>query len=110
MDNDNDNDNIVIEINSSNISEITEKINIIMRQTDYTEEIAKQKMKECDNDHIKVIKNYFGITEKINSKPKSINQEIYKQIRTKLDASIVDYNKKQEIKLQNEIDNFSKNI
>jgi len=86
--------------------ELNEKIEIVMRQTDYTQEIASLKLKEYNNDHIKVIKSYLGITEKKapTQKTTSINQEIYKQIRHKLDDSMKSYNNKQEEKLKSEIE------
>ena len=54
-----------------------------MRQTNYNEETTKEKLKEFNFDEVSVIKNYLGIVEK---KPtiKSVNQEIYKQMRQKL--------------------------
>ena len=90
---------------------LSEQINIIMRQTDYSEEIAREKLIECDNSHIKVIKMYMGITDKPatpSTNIKSVNQEIYKQIRYKLNASMQKYNEEQEKKLQKDIDdNFN---
>jgi hypothetical protein len=38
-----------------------EKVQMILRQTDYTEEQAREKLKEFNNDSLLVIKNYFGI-------------------------------------------------
>jgi len=76
--------------------EIREKIEKIMRQTDYTEDIAREKLKECNFDEILVIKSYFGITIKKETKVKSVNQEIYKQLRTKLDSNMKDYNSRVE--------------
>ena len=81
----------------SNISlveteQINEKIQVILRQTDYTEEIALEKLKDNNFDEIKTIKSYFGIEEKKPSQIKSINQEIFKQIRYKLDSNMRDYN------------------
>jgi len=96
----------VIQIDSSNLSETKDKIEMIIRQTDYDEETARKKLTEYNNDYLKVIKSYFGIEDKIKENPtkiKSLNQEIYRQIRHKMDYSIQDYNKKQEIKLQDEI-------
>ena len=90
-----------IEINSSNIEELCEKIEIVMRQTDYDEEKAREKLIDFENDHIKVIKNYFGIKDDSKKIIKSCNQEIYKQIRSQVDIS--SYNKKQAEKLQREI-------
>jgi len=86
-------------------NDIIEKINIITRQTDYDESIAREKLLENQNDHIKVIKLFMGISEKKIQQPKSINQEIYKQMREKLDKSIRDFNSKQYEKLKNDIDN-----
>ena len=83
--------------------DIEEQINIIMRQTDYDEITTREKLKEFNNDHIKVIKYYLGITEK-KVKPLKVNQEIYKQIRFKLDSSMRDYNQSQANKLQSEIE------
>lgn len=73
------------------------KIEMILRQTDYTREIAVEKLKEHNNDPLKVIRSYLGITEKKElHKVKSINQEIYKQLRYRLDSSMRDYNKRVE--------------
>lgn len=82
---------------------IQDKINIIARQTDYDNEIAYKKLQEADGDHIKVIKNYMGITEKKAPTIKSVNQEIYRQLRHKMDDSLREYNKKQQEKLEKEI-------
>ena len=80
----------------------TDKISLIMRQTNYTEEETIKKLAEFENNEIKVIKNYMGITEK-KDVIKSINQEIYKQLRYKLDSSIRSYNNEQQEKLLEEI-------
>jgi hypothetical protein len=75
-------------------NQISEKIQKILRQTDYTEEKALEKLKENDFDEINVIKSYFGI---VNTKPKpvkTLNQEIYKQIRHRLDSNMRDYQKR----------------
>ena len=86
-------------------TDILEKVNIITRQTDYTEIVAREKLVECYYDHIKVIKQFLGVTEKKEPAIKSINQEIYKQLRGKMNNSIREYNTKQEIKLKMEIEN-----
>jgi len=77
-------------------NQLEEKIQIILRQTDYTEEIAKEKLKEFNYDHIAVVKSFFGITEKKEPPISSVNQEIYRQIRYKLDASMREYNQRKE--------------
>ena len=75
---------------------IDDKVEIIMRQTDYTEEIANEKLKEFNYDHMAVIRSYFGIPEKKVSPVKSVNQEIYKQLRYKLDSNMRNYQERVE--------------
>ena len=94
-------DNITITCKTDNV----ERIQMIMRQTDYTEEQVIQKLIAFNDDHIKVIKDFMGITEKKAPQIKSVNQEIYKQIRGKLDDSMRIYNSEQEVKLAKEIEN-----
>ena len=86
---------------SDNISfieteDITNKVQIILRQTDLSEEVAREKLKEANFDHISVIKSFLGITEKKAPPIKSKNQEIYKQLRYKLDSSMREFNSKKE--------------
>jgi hypothetical protein len=71
--------------------QVNDNIQIIMRQTNYSEEIAKEKLQEFNYDHMAVIRAYFGISEKKQSPIKSINQEIYKQLRYKLDGNMRNY-------------------
>ena len=94
-------DNITITCKTDNV----ERIQMIMRQTDYTEEEVIQKLIAFNDDHIKVIKDFMGIAEKKAPQIKSVNQEIYKQIRGKLDDSMRVYNSEQEVKLAKEIEN-----
>ena len=77
-------------------SEIEDKVSKILRQTDYTDEQAREKLKEYNFDEIVVIKAYLGINEKNNAQVKSINQEIFKQIRYRLDSNMRDYHKRVE--------------
>lgn len=76
--------------------DITNKVQIILRQTNLSEEVAREKLKESGFDHILVIKTFLGITEKKALPIKSKNQEIYKQLRYKLDSSIREFNIKKE--------------
>jgi len=86
-------DNTTHSISIVETEEINNKIQIILRQTDYTEEIAKNKLTEHNYNEISVIKEYFGINKKTQtqSQIKSVNQEIYKQIRSHLDTAMSDY-------------------
>ena len=87
---------------------LSEKLGIVARQTDYDEATIRQKLIDSNYDHMKVIKEYLGLDKKVEqksatTKPSSVNQEIYKQIRKRLE--IMDYNKKQDEKLKTEIEN-----
>ena len=77
---------------------LDEYIQIILRQTDFDFETAKKKLEECNYDYLKVIKEYVGVTEKNEPPVRSVNQEIYKQLRFKLDVSMRDYNDRKEKK------------
>ena len=63
---------------------IEELVQMIMRQTDYTEDIAREKLIENKYDTILVIKKYMGLNDTKPEVIKSVNQEIYKQLRHKL--------------------------
>jgi len=72
--------------------QINSKIQIVMRQTDYIEEKAREKLGEFNFDEIAVIRDYFGISKKIESeKVSSVNQAIYKQLRGHLDGAMRNY-------------------
>ena len=76
--------------------QIEYKIKIILGQTDYTEDVIREKLKHHNYDHLAVIRSYFGITEKKALPPKSVNQEIYKQLRHKLDSNMRNYQERVE--------------
>jgi hypothetical protein len=76
---------------------IEHKIDIITRQTNYTREEASDKLKVFEFNELEVIKEYFGIKEKKpDNRVASLNQEIYKQIRYRLDGSMRDFNMRVE--------------
>ena len=75
---------------------IDEKIQIVMRQTDYSENIAREKLKEHNFDEIATIKAYLCITEKKALPVKSVNQEIYRQLRSRLNSNMKDYQSRVE--------------
>ena len=76
--------------------QIDEKIQKIMRQTDYSENVAREKLKEYNFDEIATIKAYLGITEKKALPIKSVNQEIYRQLRSRLNSNMKDYQSRVE--------------
>ena len=72
--------------------QIEGKVQIILRQTDYTEEKVREKLSEFKFDEMAVIRDYFGITEKKTPENiSSVNQAIYKQIRSHLDGAMRNY-------------------
>ena len=64
--------------------ELEERILLVMRQTDYTQEVAREKLTAHNYDAIKCIKAYMGITEKKAPVQVSLNQQIYRQLRTQM--------------------------
>ena len=73
--------------------QIDAKVQVILRQTDYTEEIAREKLIYFKFNEMDVIRDYFGITNKKTSEQpvKSVNQAIYKVLRGHLDGAMRDY-------------------
>ena len=60
---------------------MSEKIDIVMRQTNYDKEMAETKLKEHNNDIMKVISEYMEIPEKKETPMVSVNQEKFRQFR-----------------------------
>jgi hypothetical protein len=77
-------------------NELEDKIQIIMRQTDYNKDKAKEKLLEFNCDHLEVIRSFLGVSKKGSQPIRSVNQEIYKQIRYRLDTSMREYNERKE--------------
>ncbi len=65
-------------------SQLDENIAIIIRQTDLSDEEAKKYLEKYDGDYMKVLEEYYGIKKTIQ-KSSTINQQIYKEIRTVMD-------------------------
>jgi len=62
-----------------------DKIRIILGQTNYTEEECIKLLEDSNDDYMQVIRDFMGILPKKEVPIKSVNQEIYKQLRRKLD-------------------------
>jgi len=84
---------------------IEENIEKIMKQTNYSYDETKDKLIKHNNDYMKVLNEYFGIPEK-PVKVKSLNQEIYTQIRKTLDSSMTNYREKNPINIDQVITNL----
>ena len=83
-------------------------IHIVCSQTNYNKAEAFNKLCENNFDYVKVIRDYIKTNEKEQNinKVKSINQEIYKQIRHNLDHSSLQYQKRNPIQLNQVVSNF----
>lgn len=66
-------------------------IEIILRQTDYTEQEASTKLQEYNNDLTMVIKTYLGASSQKTKPSNSVNQQIYTEIRTMMDDASLRY-------------------
>ena len=73
----------------------------ILRQTDYTEEVANEKLDEL-KDPMKVVKEYLGESKAPSSQPACIskNKMKYGEIRKFMDAGARQYNRQKEINEQ----------
>jgi len=71
-----------------------EVINLVMRQTDYTEEEAIDRLKKWNNNYINVIKEYLNPyfdQPREKSKPKTLNQQMMGEIRQFMDDVYVKF-------------------
>ena len=69
---------------------------MVTRQTELSLEEAKDKLKENNYDYMSIIKNEMGIEKKKDKNSGTINQKIYKEIRTLMDEGCKSYRAKQE--------------
>ena len=68
----------------------TDIIYLVCRQTNYTYDIAKQKLEELNYNYQEVIKCYMQptkCTSELSQQPKSVNQRIYFELRKFLNSS-----------------------
>ena len=63
----------------------TQLIDIIKRQTNYSEDVIKEKLTLYNNDFEKIILEYNNYEEKTEEKKISTNQNIFKVIRENFD-------------------------
>jgi CTP-dependent riboflavin kinase len=84
-----------------NENKVSDKIDLIMRQTNYDEVTAEKKLTEHNDDAMQVIREYLnpGKATKICTTRLSVNQQIYKEIRGMMDdaaKTYLDNQKKQD--------------
>jgi hypothetical protein len=74
-----------------------EVVNLVMRQTDYTEEQSKEKLKQWNNNYINVIKEYLNPEfqqKKKETNTKTLNQQMLGEIRTFMDDVYIKFEKR----------------
>jgi hypothetical protein len=80
---------------------------LVMRQTDYDSETAEKKLKEHNNNVLSIIREYMlgsvKKEEQIQEVKKSVNQQIYHEIRNLMDDAASSYKKKKEFEERNKI-------
>lgn len=101
---------------SNTLIPIDEMLAKVQAQTTYSKEEAEQKLVLMQYDYIAVIRDYMGLPTKPNQNQiqdtgrkiplKSVNQEIFRQFRTTLDASMKEYRDKHPIQIEHVVDNF----
>ena len=91
---------------SGRLIDKVKSLNLVLSQTNYTEDEAKEKLELFNNDYMKVLKEYLRIPEQ-KEKINSVNQEIFKQMRKNLDVSMKEYRKQNPIDIHQVIDNFN---
>lgn len=72
-------------------------IEMVMRQTQYTYEEAADQLEKHNNDYIKVIRESMGINKTEDKSVKSINQQVYREIRGLMDDAASTYRRKKEM-------------
>lgn len=91
-----------------NNDDITQHVDKVISQTNYTKEEAIEKLRLFNCDYIQVIRDYMGLPQKKEGdKIKSVNQEIFKQIRTNLDVSMKQYREKNPINFEQVLENLT---
>ena len=69
---------------------------IVMRQTDYDPEMAKSKVKEFNGNVEAIVREFMNPPPQLEQK-KTVNQEIYGQIRGLMDSAAENFRKQQEL-------------
>lgn len=78
---------------------------IVMRQTDYSEEQTLLKLKEHNNDIMAIVREFMGIPirNKVKETKQTVNQQIYSEIRTLMDDAAASYKARKEAEEKRQI-------
>ena len=81
-------------------------VRMVLSNTNYTRDEAVALLREHGSAE-EVVRQYLGIAKKDTKKiKKSVNQEIFRQIRTTFDISCEEYRKKNPLKLEEVVQHF----
>jgi len=80
-------------------------IQVVMRQTDYSEKVAEEKLIKFNYNVLDVVREYMQpqdvkIESNINNKVANVHQQKYKEIRKLMDSASNNYRKKKEDELK----------
>ena len=70
---------------------------ILMRQTEYSEEEAVSKLEEYGYNIQKILNKYYNIGEKPEKTSKTVNQQTYTEIRNMMDTASANYRLTKEL-------------
>tara|TARA_E500000178_G_C16572583_1_gene552361 strand:+ start:102 stop:446 length:345 start_codon:yes stop_codon:yes gene_type:complete len=70
---------------------------ILMRQTEYSEEEAVNKLEEYQYNIKNILNEYYNIIEKPKKTSKSVNQQTYTEIRNMMDTASANYRLTKEL-------------
>lgn len=83
-------------MNQKEEMEASRLVQIVMNQTTYTEQEAKDKLATHHNDVYKTLREFMSIPEPTTKKITSVNQTIYKEIRQNLGVIDINYDAPKE--------------
>jgi NACalpha-BTF3-like transcription factor len=74
-----------------------EIIQLVLRQTTYNYEEVKERLEDNKYNYLELLREYMEISKKEEKKDKSVNQEIYSQLRSFMDYGTRKYYKNKRI-------------
>jgi len=77
-------------------NQLADLIQVVCRQTELTEEEARERLETEKYNYMKVLNDYFGFKQVKLENKSSINQQIYGEIRSLMDTSARNFRMEQE--------------
>jgi len=86
----------LIKYNEKVLLQLNELVQVVCRQTELTEEEARERLEKEKYNYMKVLNDYFGVKEIIRDSSSSTNQQIYGEIRNLMDTGARNFRNEQE--------------